>query len=235
MPTVRRVPSPSPFDEGGPLSRTRGEDAYQKMLDAIQSGRLKPGMRLREVELSEWLGSSRTPVREALNRLQTEGLAVQEPRRGLIIAELDHTMVSELYQMREVLEGAAASLAARHASDLEIGVLRDIADRDRTIGDDPVKLAKNNRLFHETLYRAAHNRYLSKTLSSLRESMALLGQTTLGLPGRSSTTFDEHDALVGAIERRDPLQAEQAGRAHIRAAHRARMVLMLEQQSNQEE
>jgi DNA-binding GntR family transcriptional regulator len=232
---MQNKPPSAPFEESGLSSRTRGEDAYQKMLDAIQSGKLKPGMRLREVELSEWLGSSRTPVREALNRLQTEGLVVQEPRRGMIIAELDHTMVAELYQMREVLEGAAASLAARHASDVEVGMLRDIADQDKAIGDDPAKLAKNNRLFHEALYRAAHNRYLSKTLNSLRESMALLGQTTLGLPGRSATAFEEHDALVSAIERHDPAAAEQASRAHIRAAHRARMTLMLEQHNNKGE
>lgn len=235
MASRQNAPQTPPFEETGNTSRTRAEDAYQKMLDAIQSGTLKPGMRIREVELSEWLGISRTPVREALNRLQTEGLVVQEPRRGMIIAELDHAMVAELYQMREVLEGAAASLAARHASDVEIGMLRDIADRDKTIGDDPGKLAKNNRMFHEALYRAAHNRYLSKTLNSLRESMALLGQTTLGLPGRSTTAFEEHDALVSAIERRDAAAAEQASRAHIRAAYRARMALMLEQHGNEED
>jgi DNA-binding GntR family transcriptional regulator len=219
----------APFNDHEQSSLSRGEEAYQKMLEGIQSGTLKPGMRLREVELAEWLGSSRTPVREALNRLQTEGLVVQEPRRGMIIAELDHSMVSELYFMRELLEGAAARLAARHASDVEIAMLRDIADRDKTTGDDPVKLAKNNRLFHETLYRAAHNRYLLKTLSMLRESMALLGQTTLSLPGRSSTAFEEHDALVAAIERHDAAAAEEASRAHIRSAHRARMKLMFEQ------
>jgi DNA-binding GntR family transcriptional regulator len=219
----------APFEDSEQSSMSRAEEAYQKMLEGIQAGTLKPGMRLREQELAEWLGSSRTPVREALNRLQTEGLVVQEPRRGMIIAELDHGMVSELYFMRELLEGAAARLAARHASDVEIAILRDIADRDKATADDPVKLAKNNRLFHETLYRAAHNRYLLKTLSMLRESMALLGQTTLSLPGRSSTAFQEHDVLVAALERRDAAAAEEASRAHIREAHRARMKLMFEQ------
>jgi DNA-binding GntR family transcriptional regulator len=216
------------FGESEQPSLSRGEEAYQKMLEAIQSGALKSGTRLREVELAEWLGISRTPVREALNRLQTEGLVAQEPRRGMIIAELDHSMVSELYFMREVLEGTAARLAARHASDVEITVLRAIADRDKT-SDDPVKLLKNNRLFHEALYRAAHNRYLLKTLSALRESMTLLGQTTLTLPGRSGSAFEEHDALVAAIEKHDAAAAEESSRTHIRAAHRARMKLMFEQ------
>jgi DNA-binding GntR family transcriptional regulator len=210
------------------VSLSRGEDAYQKMREAIQSGKLKPGTRLRETELAEWLGSSRTPVREALNRLQTEGLVVQEPRRGMIIAELDHNMVSELYFMREVLEGTAARLAARHASDVEISMMREIADRDKNL-TDPVKLARNNRMFHEALYRAAHNRYLLKTLSLLQESLALLGPTTLAMPGRSGTAHQEHDALVSAIESHDADAAEEMSRAHIRSAHRARMKMMFDQ------
>jgi len=224
--TARKLHRVANDDE--PVSLSRGEEAYQKMREAIQSGELKPGARLREVELAEWLGSSRTPVREALNRLQTEGLVVQEPRRGMIIAELDHSMVSELYFMREVLEGTAARLAARHASDVEISMLREIADRDKNL-TDPVKLARNNRMFHETLYRAAHNRYLLKTLSLLQESLALLGPTTLAMPGRSNTAYEEHDALVRAIERHDADAAEEMSRAHIRSAHRARMKMMFEQ------
>ncbi|HVL75479.1 MAG TPA: GntR family transcriptional regulator [Noviherbaspirillum sp.] len=229
--TSRTLRAVAPDNENGSLSR--GEEAYQKMREAIQSGALRPGTRLREVELAEWLGSSRTPVREALNRLQTEGLVVHEPRRGMIIAELDHSMVSELYFMREVLEGTAARLAARHASDVEIAMLREIAERDRQL-DDPVKLARNNRMFHETLYRAAHNRYLLKTLSLLQESLALLGPTTLALPGRAGTAYEEHNALVGAIERHDADAAEELSRAHIRSAHRARMKIMFEQLDDEE-
>jgi DNA-binding GntR family transcriptional regulator len=221
---IEKTPASFTGDEKNTLSR--GEDAYQKLHAAIQSGALKPGTRLREIELAEWLGSSRTPIREALNRLQTEGLIVQEARRGMIIAELDHTMVAELYVMREILEGTAAALAARHASDVEVAMLREIADRDKTIGDDPVQLAKNNRLFHETLYRCSHNRYLLRTLNSLRESLALLGQTTLSLAGRAATAQAEHDTVVSAIERHDAIAAEDAVRAHIRAAYRSRLRLM---------
>ncbi|MEN3297094.1 MAG: hypothetical protein V7642_6347 [Burkholderiales bacterium] len=228
MPKAKAPKKSESFTASDQPALSRGEEAYQKLQTAIQSGALKPGTRLRESELAEWLNISRTPVREALNRLQTEGVIVQEPRRGMIVAELDHSMVAELYVMREVLEGTAARLAARHASDVEIAMLREIADRDKATKDDPVKLAKNNRLFHETLYRASHNRYLLKTLSMLRESMALLGQTTLSIPGRSETAFEEHDALVAAIERHDGAAAEDACRAHIRAAYRARMRLMFE-------
>jgi hypothetical protein len=114
-------------------------------------------------------------VREALSRLESEGLVVNEPNRGMIVTRLDASMVSELYVMREVLESTAAALAARHATDVEISLLRDIVERDLSFAEDPDKLAMNNRLFHETLHRCAHNRYLLKTLRSLHESMALLG------------------------------------------------------------
>lgn len=206
---------------------SRGEEIHRRLLDAIQSGALAPGTPLRELKLAETLGTSRTPVREALARLEGDSLVVRHPSRGMMIAELDHTMVEELYVMREVLEGTAAALAARRASEGEIAALRQIADRDRQAGHDPERLAQNNKLFHEALYRSAHNRYLLKTLSVLRDAMALLGQTTLSLTGRSETAIEEHNALVTAIERHDPVAAETEARAHIRAAYRSRLRLML--------
>jgi DNA-binding GntR family transcriptional regulator len=209
---------------------SRGEQAYRRLREKIQHGTFKPGFRLLEVELAKTLGSSRTPVREALSRLESDGLAVRDPHRGMIVTELDHSMVGELYLVREVLEGTAARLAARHASEGEIAMLRQIVDRDREIGDDPERLANNNRVFHDALYRSAHNRYLLKTLSALRESMALLGQTTLSLHGRFQAALEEHEALVVAIERRDPMAAEQAAIVHIRAAHHSRIRLMLERE-----
>jgi DNA-binding GntR family transcriptional regulator len=216
--------SPAQMDS----SFTRAEDAYLKIMEAIQAGELKPGTRVREVELAEWLGSSRTPVREALSRLQSEGLLIQEPRRGLTITQMDNNMISELYFMREVLESTAAGLAARHASDVEISLLREIVDQSRTLEDDPIKLARNNRLFHDALYRAAHNRYLLKTLSLLHESLALVGQPNRPLAGRSQQTYEEHNAILSAIERRDFEQAQEAARIHIQSAHRVRIRAIFE-------
>ena len=185
---------------------------------------------MREVELAQWLGTSRTPVREALGRLLNDGLVANDANRGMIVTELDHQMVDELYVMREVLEGTAAGLAARNASEAETALLRRLAEKDRTIGDNPVELSSNNKLFHDTLYKCAHNRYLLKTLSTLRESMALLGHTTLALPGRSTTAIDEHEEIVSAIERHDAAAAETAARSHIRAAYRVRMQLLFEKE-----
>ncbi|GAA4332945.1 GntR family transcriptional regulator [Pigmentiphaga soli] len=207
----------------GRTAGSRSDHAYQYVRSAIRNGDLAPGTRLRETELAELLGLSRTPVREALGRLESEGLVANEPGRGLIVTELDHGMISELYVMREVLEGTAARLAARHASDVEIATLREIADRDDALRGDAERLAANNRYFHETLYRCAHNRYLLKTLNSLQESMALLGPTTLEVPERAATSTGEHQEVVAALEARDPDLAEKLTREHIRASYKVRL------------
>lgn len=212
-----------------PAFRAAPPAVYDRLHGAIQSGELRPGTRLVEQELASWAGASRTPIREALARLEAEGLVVREPGRGMRVAELDAGMVAELYVMREVLEGTAAALAARHASDGELAALRGIAGLDRRPGKrSAAQLAANNRRFHETLYRAAHNRYLMRAVSALHEAMALLGHTTLALHGRSGTAIDEHEKLLRALEARDAAAAEAAAREHIRAAYRARLELMLQ-------
>jgi DNA-binding GntR family transcriptional regulator len=207
---------------------SRGEQAYRRLRDAIQSGDLKPGDRLLEVELAKLLGNSHTPVREALGRLESDGLAVRDPHRGMIIAELDGSMIAELYTVGEVLEGAAAALAARHASEAEISTLRQIADRDRTFAREPERLAINNRLFHEALYRSAHNRYLPKTLNALHGSMALVRTSLAYSEQRIELTIAQHQGIVAAIERQDSKAAEEIARAHIQDARKARLALLLE-------
>jgi DNA-binding GntR family transcriptional regulator len=226
-PAARTRPGPPSRRRRGAAPEFRGESAYRRLHQEIQEGRLRPGDALREVALAARLGASRTPIRHALGRLESDGLITRDPRRGMIVAELDPSAVAELYVMREVLEGTAAGLAARHASDAEIAALRGIANRDRELRGDPAALARNNRLFHEALYRSARNRYLVRTLNSLREAMALLGQTTLALTGRSDTALEEHEQLIAALERRDAPAAEAAARAHIRAAYGARLAMML--------
>lgn len=111
---------------GGDDAMSLGEKAYQAIRKAIRQRRFQSGDRLRETELAEMLGLSRTPIREALARLQVEGLAAENGQRGFSIIEFDHSIVTELFVMREILEGAAAKLAARNAQDAEIAWLRDI-------------------------------------------------------------------------------------------------------------
>lgn len=207
---------------GGSLS----ERAYKHIHKAIQSGTLKPGTRLRELDLTEWLGISRTPIREALKKLESDGLIINEPNQGLVVTKLDLRMISEIYEIREVLEGTAAAFAARHALDGEVSVLRDIVSRELQIKEDSAALVEHNRVFHEALYRSTHNRYLQKFLNTLRESMALWVHTTLSVPGRSQEALDQHNAIVDAIERRDITAAEQAARQHIRDAYRLQAKLI---------
>ena len=206
---------------------SRSEDAYRKLREAIHAGDLKPGDRLLEEKLAKFLGSSRTPVREALSRLENDGLIVKDASRGMIIAELDASMIAELYAIREALEGTAAGLAARHASDAETLTLRQIADRDSAFAQDPLRLAKNNRLFHETLYRSAHNRYLLKTLSALYETMALVRTSLAYSEERIRLTIQQHQQIVSAIEQQNAKSAEEVARAHVRAAGKARIALLL--------
>ncbi|MFK7942281.1 MAG: GntR family transcriptional regulator [Paracoccaceae bacterium] len=199
-------------------------DAYSLILEAVDLGDLKPGQRLVETDLAERLGVSRTPVREALQRLETQGVVTRDGR-SLRVATLDHDQLGELYEVRGVVEGLAAKLAARHAAPEEIAVLRQMAGDDRALLGDPTALSLTNRRFHRQLHRASHNRYLSQMLESMRRSMALISSTTLGSPGRGVEALDEHDAIVAAIAKRDENAAQLAAEKHISNAYRARLLL----------
>lgn len=205
-----------------------GENAYTRIREAIRSGNLQPGDRVTESEIASWLSMSRTPVREAILRLEAEGLLTHAPRQGLVVARLDYQAVIELYTMRAVLEGTAARLAATHASDVEIEALRDMLAAEHNLDATQAKQASQlNRRFHETIYRAAHNRYLLKSLGALGDAMVLLGNTTLALPGRHDTALAEHANILKAISNRDPTTAEEVARDHIKAAQRFRLQLLL--------
>lgn len=199
-------------------------DAYSLILEAVDRGDLKPGQRLVETELAERLGVSRTPVREALQRLETQGVVARDGR-SLRVATLDHDQLGELYEVRGVVEGLAARLAARHAAPEEIEVLREMVEEDRALVLDPTALSLANRRFHRQMHRASHNRYLNQMLESMRRSMALLSTTTLGAPGRGDESLAEHSAIVEAIAARDEAGAQQAAEKHISNSYRARLIL----------
>jgi DNA-binding GntR family transcriptional regulator len=206
-------------------SKSTGSNAYDLLLDAIESGALPAGTRLRETELATRFNISRTPVREALKRLETQGLVAHEPHHGAIVAQLDYSDMAELYLMREVLEGTAAGLAAQHATPAEVAVLAEMVARDRLVLQDPRQLAANNRAFHRQLHLAARNKFLNQMAQGMRLSMALLAGTTLGIPDRGAESLDEHAAIVAAIAQRDAAAAEAAARGHIQAAFKARLRL----------
>lgn len=212
---------------------SRGELVYQQLRKAIESGELKPGERVMEVEVAEWLKVSRTPVREALRRLESEGTLALEARTGLVVASLSRQTMLELYVMREVLEGTAARLCTRHASDAEIMEIAALVAREERLKGNFEELARHNRLFHEAVHRGAHNRYLEKSLHAVNDSMWLLGKSQMLLPERAASALAEHTELLRAIEKRDPDAAEAAARRHVRSAQQQRLKQLFPESTGQ--
>lgn len=202
---------------------SRSELVYHELREAIQQGQLKPGQRVTELEVAAWLKVSRTPVRDALRRLESEGMLAFEPRAGLVVASITREAMLELYVMREVLEGTAARLCARQASDSEIMALEELVKREQRLQGNYGTLVRHNKLFHQAVHRGAHNRYLEKSLSAVNDSMSLLGKSQMLIPERATEARSEHAAIFEAIRNRDPDAAEQAARRHIGSAQRQRL------------
>ncbi len=204
--------------------RPQNKDAYGLILEAIDVGVYKPGSRLVESELAERFGVSRTPIREALQRLETQALLIRDGR-SLIVASLDHNQLAELYAVRTELEGLAARLAAQHAAPEEVRVLRKMVEDDRNLVNDPEALSRANRRFHKQIHLASHNRYLVLQLDLVHRTMALLATTSLAVEGRSEGSLAEHDAIVKAIENGDGNAAYAALKTHISKAFETRLEL----------
>jgi len=199
-----------------------GQTAYRRLLEEIRLGLLPPGTRLRETDLADRLGISRTPVREAIRLLETDGLVVHLPRQGATVRSLDYAEVIELYEMRAVLEGTAARLAARGASEAELSELAALNDELAGAADPQIAQAVN-RQFHLSLLDAAKNRFLVKSINALQKTMMILGPTTLIAPARAEAAVAEHAQILAALCERDGARAEVEMRAHIDAALRTRI------------
>ena len=204
------------------LIRQQNKDAYSLILEAIDMGIYKPGDRLVESDLADSFGVSRTPIREALQRLETQSLLTRDGR-SLIVSSLDHSQMAELYIVRAELEGLAASLAAKHATGEEVKVLQDMVNSDRKIIADPSALAKSNRRFHKQIHLASHNRFLIKQLDLVHRSMALMATTSLAADGRGPVAVEEHQAIVTAISKGDSEEASEKLRDHISIAFITRL------------
>jgi DNA-binding GntR family transcriptional regulator len=216
----------------GAVTKSLGQVAYEHLREAIENGRLKPGDRVSVNGLAEMMSLSRTPVREAISWLETDGLIAYEPTLGRVIASLDHQMVNELSAIRVVLEATGVGLAARNASAAEIEVLRDMLVIEKSILSDPVKRERQNRRFHEAIHRCAHNRYLISTLSALQTPMLLLGPATASEPARLEVAYGEHVELVDAIARHDAEKAQEIITRHLVTGQRVRIKHILEKMSD---
>lgn len=217
------VPSKRTERKGG--GGSRGNQVYEALLERIRSGDLTPGTRIREEDVGTLLGVSRTPVREALARLQARGL-VENADGGLAIARFSHSRIMELYAMRIMLEGAAARFAAENASPSEVASLRRVGDLFANFQGNAEAFARANSVLHAAIYEAAHNHYLMRMLEDLNDSVILLPSTTFSVAGRAKAAKTEHEKILAAIEDRDADGAEQAARQHIRNALDARLEML---------
>lgn len=200
----------------------QGRDAYARLVADIRAGLLRPGDRLTETDLADRLGISRTPVREAIRQLESDGLVTHVPRVGVTVRRLDYAEITELYEMRAVLEGTAARFAARAASEVELSELGAITAEMRK-APDAATLYDANRQFHTVLLNAARNRFLVKAVEAVQKTLLILGPSTMEESARAAEAIAEHDRIIAALHARDGAAAEAAMRAHIEAAHRARL------------
>jgi DNA-binding GntR family transcriptional regulator len=207
--------------------RSRANELYDWLREAIVSGELQPHERLVETTIAQLASVSRTPVREALQRLAVDGFA-REGEGGLEVIGFSLDELSDLCAVREALEGLATSLAASSRSEMELATLRQISNEEERLmeagGDDAVHARVDlNHSFHETLWRAARNRYLAEELRHLRGLIERLQDTTLRNRERIEQALHEHRAIIAALERRDAEEAEHLARAHFRNAMARRL------------
>jgi len=205
---------------------SQGGVAFAKLMAAIKDGVLRPGDRLREIDIAERFSLSRTPIREALRRLEAERIIEHRPRIGAIIRMLDQTEVVELYEMRLVLERTAAEMAAKHAMEAEVDALADLNKNITKAVHNPSRAAAINQQFHRAIYLATRNRFLLESARALNNALLLLGPTTLADEARINTVVQQHNQIIDAISRGDIEAAGVASEAHLQTSLRHRLSVM---------
>jgi DNA-binding GntR family transcriptional regulator len=198
-----------------------------EMRRRIISGELEPGVSLSEIGLAESFGVSRTPVREALKQLETEGLVEIRPRVGTFVATVSRRQSIELFQMKELLEGAAARLLAERGRVPELDELEEnLFQADRAVAaDDRAGYVQLVQEFHDLLVVGANNAKLEGLYRTLMNQLAYarVVSTSLEQPGRVLQSDREHHRVLEHILAKDGDTAEQVMREHVRASRRALM------------
>ncbi len=198
---------------------------YETLLREILRGELMPGEGLTELSLAERLQVSRTPIREALTRLEQDGM-LKRTSRGMVVRERSPEEILDIYEVRILLEADAARSAAERRLSLDVLTLKRIAGELEDMGTgDPTAMAEANRTFHRAVWRAAHNEPILDLLQRLDMHLARYPTTTLVHPGRWETSLNEHRLLIAAIESRDGEKAAQASTQHFTAARDIRLQL----------
>lgn len=210
------------------------ELVYEHIRQAITDRTFAPGERLMEIQLADEMGVSRTPVREAIRKLELEGLVVMIPRRGTYVADLSIKDINEVYEIRTSLDILAAGLAAERISDEELEELqRLLVIIGKSIEEgDMTSIVEADTAFHDILYKASRNGRLCQIISNLREQITGIRGTSMRYPGRLKDTQEEHRQLVEAIASRNVLRSQEAARIHLENAERTLMQYMSEKNEN---
>ena len=193
------------------------EVVCESLREAIRRGILKPGERIMEIQLAEELGVSRTPVREAIRKLELEGYVVMMPRRGTYVANMSIRDINEIFEIRTSLESLSNGLAAEHITDEELEHLQRLLV---IIGvyikeGNMEKIVETDIEFHDLMYHAARNQRLVGIISNLRDQLTRFRTLSMSHPGRLEATLEEHKAIVEAIANGDRRSASKAAERHM--------------------
>lgn len=195
-----------------PIERhqTLREKILETIREAILKGDLKPGEKVAEPELAEQFGISRTPIREAFRQLESEGYLTVVPRKGAVVAALSERDVQEFYEVKSILEGYAAELAAENLSDKELAKLESINERLKQLAStgDVKTFYKIHNEFHEMFLKAANNTKLYDLIKQLGMKFSRMRMASLSVDGRMAISVSEHDKLLDAFRRHDGKTAE---------------------------
>jgi DNA-binding GntR family transcriptional regulator len=219
------VDSASPeFADSAPATRPL-PDPYEQLKEAIYLGDLKPGQHMVETTLAQSFRVSRTPIREALTRLEQDGLVVRTGT-GLTVRERSPGEVLDIYEVRILLEGAAGRTAAERRNNNDIFELRKAHRRYVAASEkDQRDRVAANRAFHQAVWNAAHQPALADLLQRIELQLGRFPITTLSYPGRWEQSLEQHEALVAAIEARDGDKAAQIASQHFADARDIRLTL----------
>jgi DNA-binding GntR family transcriptional regulator len=204
-------------------TRTVGEP-YETLKAAILKGDLQPGQQLVEQSLAEWCGVSRTPIREALRRLQQDGL-VDRTDRGMAVKQRSPEEILDIYDTRLVLEGFAGRTAADRRTAFDLRTLRRWIERGNQLSESSPGLVEANLGFHAAVWQATHNESLIDLLGRLNLHLARYPETTLAFPGRWDEARREHEELLDAIEARDGDLAQDIATRHFARARDIRLAI----------
>lgn len=199
------------------------EQVFAELEEEILTGRLERGAPLGEIALSERLGVSRTPIRSAIRRLAEDGLVEIIANKGAVVVGVTKEDLVDIYRIRVRLEGLASSLAAEKIDEEGLREVRESVELSEFYlkafrGKDVDRLKELDSQFHETIYKAAGNRMLCRTLSELHRKIKVYREISLSVPGRLESSVIEHKEILRAIEAGNSIEADRLTSLHIERA-----------------